>query len=124
MESESTGEAIKWGLKRGVYLRKVQVVFAQMLGYQQDKNGELVIDEAQAEVVRLIFDLYLSGHSTVSIIEELVKRNIPSPPGKAKWSKKIVQSLLQNEKHAGHVLLGKIYAGEFPNNKQRRARKG
>lgn len=117
-ESESTGEAIKWGLKCGFISGKSKLYSRKCFGYRQNENGELVIDEAQAEVVRLIFVLYLNGQSTVSIVRELANRNIPSPQGKAKWSKKTVQSLLQNEKYAGHVLLGKSYTGEFPNNKQ------
>lgn len=68
-ESESTGEAIKWGLKRGFISGKSKLYSRKCFGYRQNENGELVIDEAQAEVVRLIFDLYLNGHSTVSIVK-------------------------------------------------------
>ncbi len=117
-ESESTGEAIRWGLKRGFISGKSKLYFRRCFGYKQDEDGGLVIDEAQAEVVRLVFDLYLNGHSSVSIIKELAKQNILSPQGKKTWSKKTVQTLLQNEKYIGHVLLGKSYAGEFPNNRQ------
>lgn len=121
-ESESTGEAIKWGLKRGFLSGKSKLYSRRCFGYKHNEEGELIIDEGQAEVVRLIFNLYLSGSSIVSIIRELEDRNIKSPQGKDTWSKRAVQTVLTNEKYIGHVLLGKTYSGDFPNNKQRQNR--
>ena len=117
-ESESTGEAIKWGLKRGFISGKSKLYSRKCFGYKQNEEGELVIDEAQAEVVRKIFDLYLSGLSIGLIVCELEKRGTKSPQGKEIWSKKSIQTLLANEKYIGQVLLGKTYTGDFPNNKQ------
>lgn len=54
----------------------------------------------------------------ISIVRELESRNIKSPQGKDAWSKRAIQTVLTNEKYAGHVLLGKTYSGDFPNNKQ------
>ena len=48
-------------------------------GYDKDKNGELVINKEQAEVVKLIFDLYLGGKSILGIVKELKERSIKSP---------------------------------------------
>jgi len=118
-ESESTGEAIKWGLKRGFIAGNSKLYSRKCFGYKHDENGELIIDEGQAEAVRTIFDLYLSGLSILLIIRELGKRNIKSPKGKDNWSKRAIQTVLTNEKYIGHVLLGKTCSGDFPNNKQR-----
>jgi len=51
-------------------------------GYDKDENGDLVINEEQAEVVKLIFDLYLGGKSILGIVKELKERSIKSPTGK------------------------------------------
>lgn len=118
-ESESTGEAIKWGLKRGFLSGKSKLYSRKCFGYKHDENGELIIDEEQAKVVRLIYDLYMNGSSIVLIIRELKNRNIKSPRGKDNWSKRAIQTVLSNGKYIGHVLLGKTYTGDFPNNKQR-----
>jgi len=75
---------------------------------------------SQADVVRTIFELYLSGLSIISISRELQKRNIKSAQGKDSWSKHSIQTVLTNEKYTGNVLLGKTYSGDFPNNKQRK----
>jgi DNA invertase Pin-like site-specific DNA recombinase len=117
-ESESTGEAIKWGLKRGFISGNSKLYSRKCFGYKQNEEGELIIDEEQAKVVREIFDLYLSGLSIGFIAKELNKRGIKSPQGKDIWSKKSIQTVLGNEKYIGQVLLGKTYTGDFPNNKQ------
>jgi len=117
-ESESTSEAIKWGLKRGFESGKSKLYARKCYGYKHNEKGELVIDEGQAEVVRKIFDLYLRGYSIGLIIKELECKNIKSSKGKDKWSKRAIQTILTNEKYIGNVILGKTYTGAFPNNKQ------
>jgi len=117
-ESESTGEAIKWGLKRGFISGNSKLYSRKCFGYKQNEDGELIIDEEQAEIVRTIYDLYLSGLSIGLIAKELKIRGINSPQGKDIWSKKSIQTVLGNEKYIGQVLLGKTYTGNFPNNKQ------
>lgn len=47
-ENESTGEAIKWGLKRGFMSGKSRLYSRKCFGYIHDKDGELIIDEKQA----------------------------------------------------------------------------
>ncbi|KGM94332.1 recombinase family protein [Clostridium botulinum] len=117
-ESESTSEAIKWGLKSGFESGRSKLYARKCYGYKHNEKGELVIDEAQAEVVRKIFNLYLSAYSIGLIIRELECENIKSSQGKDKWSKRAIQTILTNEKYIGNVILGKTYTTAFPNNKQ------
>lgn len=117
-ESESTSEAIKWGLRRGFESGKSKLYSRKCYGYKHNEKGELVIDEAQAEVVRKIFDLYLRGYSIGLIIKELECVNIKTSRVKDKWSKRAIQTILTNEKYIGNVILGKTYTTAFPNNKQ------
>ena len=119
-ESESNSEAIKWGLKRGFEAGQSKLYNRRCFGYKHNEKGELIIDEEQAEVIRKIYDLYLSGYSVDLIIRNLECVNIKSPMGKDKWSKRAIQTILTNEKYIGNVILGKTYTGAFPNNKQQR----
>lgn len=118
-ESESLSLAIKWGLKRGFESGESKLYTRKCFGYNKSETGELVIDVEQAEVVRRIFDLYLSGYSIDMIIKELAINSIKSPKGKDKWSKRTIQKFLTNEKYIGNVMLGKTYTGTFSNNKQK-----
>lgn len=78
----------------GFYCRKCY-------GYDKDKNGDLVINTEQAEVVKLIFDLYLGCKSILGIVKELKDRNIKSPTGNDNWPKRSVEEMLSNEKYIG-----------------------
>lgn len=118
-ESESLSVAIKWGLKRGFQSGESKLYTRKCFGYTQSETGELVINEEQAEVVRKIFDLYLSGYSVDMIIQELVAKGIKTSTGKEKWSKRAIQKMLTNEKYIGNVILGKTYTGQFPNTQQK-----
>ena len=100
-ENESRSANIKWGIKQiakngslGFYRRKCY-------GYTNDENGDLVINKTEAENVKLIFDLYLSGKSILGIVKELQNRNIKSPTRKDKWPKRSIEEMLINEKYIG-----------------------
>lgn len=76
-------------------------------GYDHDKEGLLIVNQEQAVVVRQIFAWYLEGNSIVGLIKLLEENHIPSPRGKAKWSKRALETLLSNEKYIGKVHLFK-----------------
>ena len=104
-ENESRSDNIRMGLAHraangtsGLYKRK-------LYGYARDKDGELVIDEEQAKVVRDIFRWYLDGASVLGIIKKLSDAGIHSPMGKEKWNKRAIEKLLENEKYTGTVTL-------------------
>ena len=48
-------------------------------GYEHDENGKLVIDEEEAEIVRLIFRMSKEGVSLSQISKTLQEQGIPSP---------------------------------------------
>jgi site-specific DNA recombinase len=104
-ENESRSGNIRLGLAMraangtsGLYKRK-------LYGYTKDKDGELVIDDEQAKVVRDIFSWYLDGASVLGIIKKLSNAGIPSPTGKGTWSKRSIEKMLENEKYTGTVTL-------------------
>lgn len=100
-ENETRSANVKWGIKQRAKNGSLGFYRRKCYGYNKDKNGELVINEEQAEVVRLIFDLYLKGESVGGIIKELEDRNIKSPKGKEKWPKHTLEELLKSEKYIG-----------------------
>ncbi|MCC8074801.1 MAG: recombinase family protein, partial [Clostridiales bacterium] len=83
------------------------------LGYDRGKDGNLVVNEEQAKVVRLIYKLFLDGLTAYAIASELTKREIKTPTGKNKWNMSTVQSILTNEKYKGDALLQKTYTTDF-----------
>ena len=81
-ESVNKSNHIKWGLEAGY--RSGSSGFAKRIcyGYKKDESGELIICPEQAEIVQLIYELYLSGYSLSGIAKELRERGIVSPTGK------------------------------------------
>lgn len=55
-----------------------------LLGYDQDEEGSLVINEEEAKTVRLIFFMYLYGYSTRQIADLLT--GLARPTKKEMWS--------------------------------------
>ena len=88
-------------------------------GYRKAEDGSLNIIPEEAENVRLIFDLYLSGKSIVGIMRELAQRNILSPTGKVTWSRRAIDMLLSNEKYRGNSMASTARMSGDPHSKPR-----
>lgn len=67
-----------------------------LLGYTTDDNGNMVIVENEAAIVRFIFDNFLDGWFVKEIAEELTRRNIPTVKGNDHWSTGTIYSMLHN----------------------------
>lgn len=112
-ESRSISENITWGQRKRFADGKASVAFGRFLGYDRGPNGEFVINEEEAKVVRLIYMLYLEGKTHHLIAKILTDKGIPTPGKKKKWVDSTVKSILQNEKYAGDALLQKSYTTNY-----------
>ena len=117
-ESRSISENVKWGKRKSFADGKVCVPFSHLLGYERGENGNLVINQEQAEIVRLIYKLFMEGLSYVAIANNLTSRGIKTPGGKDKWCPTTVRSILTSEKMKGDALLQKSYIEDFLTKKQ------
>ncbi|MCL1970367.1 MAG: recombinase family protein [Candidatus Bathyarchaeota archaeon] len=115
-ESRKTSERVKWGHKR--QMEKGVVFGACPLGYDL-KNGKLTVNEAEANTVRLIFDLYLSGMGFMLVSKELANRGIPSPSGAERWKPNVVRQLLRNEKYTGVLKQRKFITVDYLSHKRK-----
>lgn len=106
-DNASRSKNIKMGHRHRAMDSTSKLYHRKCYGYDHDEEGYLVINEEQAAVVRQIFDWYLEGYSIVGLIKLLEERQIPSPRGKATWSKRALETVLSNEKYIGKVHLFK-----------------
>lgn len=118
-ESRSISENCTWGQRKRFSDGKFSVAFSNFLGYDRGENGELVVNEGQAETVRRIYGLFLQGRSPYAIAKLLTSEGIPTPSGKEKWCGATVKSILQNEKYKGDALLQKRYTADFLTKKKK-----
>lgn len=108
-ESESLSRNVKMGIQYRFQAGKVRVNTNWFLGYKHDAEGNLIVDEEQAEVVRRIFREYLEGKSCRKIAKGLMADGIRTGAGRTKWWDSGVMKVLTNEKYMGDALLQKTY---------------
>jgi len=91
-----------------------------LLGYDLDDKGKLVINEEEAQTVRLIFFMYLLGYTCTQIANKLIdlERWTGGLTKKTKeynftWTAGACLRVLQNERHCGDVLTQKNYTLNF-----------
>ena len=81
-------------------------------GYQMENNASIICQE-KAEVVRMIFDYYLSGASLGKVADMLSEKRITSPTGKERCARAAIDKLLSNAKYIPIVGMEKYMSAQF-----------
>lgn len=120
-ESRSISENVTWGQRKRFADGKVSFAYSRFLGLDKDKEtGKIVINQEQAETVKLIYHLFLEGMTPHSIATELTSRKIKTPTGKDVWNQQTVRRILSNEKYKGDALLQKEFTVDFLQKKMKK----
>lgn len=117
-ESESISKNVRMGIQYRYQKGEVRVNHSRFLGYTKDENKNLVIDHAEAEVVKRIFKEYLEGKSLNKIAKDLMKDNILTAANKPTWRGESIRKILLNEKYMGDALLQKTCTVDVLNKKR------
>ena len=112
-ESWNLSENTRWGITRRFENGTVIVNCSRFMGYKKNGDGELEIVPEEAEVVRLIFRLYLEGMSVAGIKRHLEGEGILTVTGRKNWNDVTIYHMLSNEKYMGDALLQKTYTADF-----------
>lgn len=110
-EKAKINERMSGGRKRKAKEGKV-VKNSFLYGYDYDKeNGNLIINQDEAEVVKMIFDLFTKPNDIVKgingIAKHLTSLGIPTKRGASQWHRQVVRQ----------ILLNTAYKGEYAQNK-------
>ena len=116
-ESESISANVRWGIRQAMKEGKATIQYKYLYGYRKGDDGKPEIIPDQAEVVRKIYDLFLSGTPVRGIQEYLNANSVPNINGEPKWARSAIDSILTNEKYCGDVLLQKTYIDDCINKK-------
>lgn len=110
-ESKKTSQRVKAGqmisFQNGVFYGT-----GNILGYNK-VGKDLVVNEAQAEIVKFIFSEYLSGKGTVKIADELTKMEAHTSMGLTNWSPSYVSRVLRNPFYSGTIVYRKSYIPDY-----------
>ncbi len=116
-ESRKTSERVRWGQRRAM---ENGVVFGNnsIYGFTL-KNGQLTLNDDEAEIVRLIFYKYVcEGKGSHVIARELDEEGIKPPKTNGKWSGEEVLHILKNEKYAGNLIQKKYITTDYLTHKK------
>jgi len=105
-ESRSASENMKWRIKKDFH---EGIIWGgkSCLGYQlQNRKLEMISEEA--EVVRLIFHLYIEGLGADTIGKILDSKGI-KPKHASKWSRSTIMQIISNYNYTGDLMLQKTF---------------
>ena len=132
-ESRNKSEIMNWSIEnrfsRGIFL------LPELIGFDKDEDGNLVINDDEADTVRLCFYLFIAGFQLSEIAELLTemgrktgfnkqhnKKPGVEPVYKTNWTSNSVLDILRNERHCGDVLARKTFTPNFKNHKSKKNR--
>ena len=110
-ESRKTSERVKAGQKIS---RDNGVLYGNgnILGY--DRVGDTyIINEEQAETVRIIFDLYLQGYGSMRIAKMLTEQKRKTASGIVKWNVSNIMRAIKNATYTGTKCYNKSRSNNF-----------
>lgn len=73
-------------------------------GFQQNLTGAFEVIPQQAAIIQEIYRQYLSGKSLGGVADFLFEQKIPSPSGKDRWGRSVLDTLLSNSKYIGGIV--------------------
>ena len=110
-ESRSMSENNKWTIKKKFERGEGMINTTRFMGYDKDENGELIINEQEAKIVRRIYDMYISGMGCHRIAKKLNEEGIATVTG-AQWYSGTIKEMLRNEKYKGDFHIQKYFTPE------------
>ena len=119
-ESESISANVTWGKRRAMEAGKVSIQYKKLYGYRKGEDGQPEIIPEQAEIVRWLYERYLTGASLRMIKDELEQQGVKCFEDSPEWTISRIRSILQNEKYCGDVLMQKTFRQDFINTRPSR----
>ena len=106
-ESESMSKNITWAFRKNFENGKTGFVYSKFLGYKRGDDGQPVIVPEEAEVVKEIYNMFISGKTHRQISDEMKKRNYVFENKNFQFSVGQISNMLRNEKYTGDLVLQK-----------------
>lgn len=112
-ESRSISENCTWGVRKQFAKGVARMPFSSVMGFKRGLNGEFLVDEKEAKVVRAMFAMAVIGMTQAEIKKKLNDLGITTAYGN-KWNTtSTIKDMLTNEKYIGDALLQKTYTADF-----------
>lgn len=117
-ESRNKSVIMNWSVEkrfsRGIFL------IPELLGYDKDEDGNLIVNEEEAETVKVIYDLFVNGWSPSEIADLLTEYGRKIKLGNEVWNPGSIRGVIENERHCGDIIARKTYTPNFKNHKSKK----
>ena len=120
-ESHKKSESLNWSVDNRYAVGNF--LTPRLFGYKIDPNkpDRYIIIEEEAEVVRLVYSMYVTGFSPTEIAETMTKLNyISNIHGDRKWNSGVVNNIITNERRCGMIIARKTYTVDFTTHQKRK----
>ena len=125
-ESVKKSESMNWSLQQR--FKDGKLLTPAPLGYDRQKDcadhyikyAPLLVNEAEARIVRFIYDAYLSGWSQESIANFLKDIGCLTKTGSTDWTTSAIGYILTNERYVGNVLTWKTFTADLYEHKHKK----
>lgn len=117
-ESHSKSVIMNWSIDRR--FRRGLFLTPELLGYDRDEEGNLVINQDEASTVKVIYYLYLNGFSLKEIADTLTSFRRKTKAGNVEWSAGTLAGIIANERHCGDIKSWKTYTPNFLTHKSKK----
>ena len=111
-ESRSISANIRWAIRNRMKNGTQKIQTSALLGYDTNDDGEMVIVEQEAEIVRTIYKSFVQGVHPGLIATRLNGVGAKTVYGN-NWSGDSVRKILRNEKYCGDVLMQKTITIDY-----------
>ncbi len=111
-ESRAKSESMLWSIENRFSKGQFLCPTSALLGYAK-VDGQLTIEPEGAKTVKLIFNMFLAGHSSNYIAKTLMELGRLTGRGKSKWSAVSVRNILKNERYCGDVVAQKTFTKSY-----------
>lgn len=116
-EVRKLSERVRWGHKRSIEQGAV-MGNSRIFGYDK-KDCKLVINEPEAEMVRLIFETYVTGNYSTRKIEDIIYNKGYRGRNGTRIHHNTISGIIQNPKYKGYYCGNKVKIVDYRTKEQR-----
>lgn len=118
-ESRSISANIRWAIKNRMKDGTQKIPTSALLGYDTDEDGNMVIVQSEAEIVKTIYRSFVSGVHPSLIATRLNGLSLTTVYGNP-WNSSSIRNILRNEKYCGDVLMQKTITVDYLTHRTKR----
>lgn len=118
-ESRSISANLRWAIRNRMKEGTQKIPTGSLYGYDTNDDGEMVIVETEAEIVRTIYRRFVKGEHPADIAEYLNSIGTTTVLGNP-WRTESVKGILRNEKYCGDVIMQKTITIDYLTHKTKK----